>query len=279
MLAAEEEERQRKEAEAKAAAEEAARKAAAVPKVGDTFRDCPECPEMVVVPAGSFTMGSSPSEIAELTKKHGDYFKDHGPQHDATIRQRFAVGKFEVTFDEWAACESGGGCQSNKSPSDEGWGKGRRPVINVSWNDAKEYVAWLSKKTAKTYRLLTEAEWEYAARATTTTRYFWGDTFSNARANNDKGKTVPVGQYEANAWGLHDMHGNVWEWVEDCYGAYKPDAQGATAVATGDCSLRVNRGGSWLGDPDGLRSAVRGGFATGFRGGNLGFRVGRTLTP
>ena len=128
----------------------------------------------------------------------------------------FAVGKFELTFDEWAACVAGGGCASNKNPSDQGWGKVRRPVINVSWNDSKEYVAWRSGKTGKTYRLLSEAEWEYAARGGTTTKYAFGDTISKQQAQFSEGslgsakQTVEVGRFPANKFGLHDMHGSVW---------------------------------------------------------------------
>ncbi|MBL8527052.1 MAG: SUMF1/EgtB/PvdO family nonheme iron enzyme, partial [Burkholderiales bacterium] len=129
---------------------------------GETFRDCDQCPEMVVVPAGSFTMGSPRGEGSD----------DERPQHEVTIARAFAVGKYPITFDEWDACVAAGGCKYK--PEDAGWGRSRRPAINVSWNDAQEYVAWLSKKTGKPYRLLSEAEWEYAARGGTTTRYPWG---------------------------------------------------------------------------------------------------------
>ena len=135
-------------------------------KPKDTFKECANCPEMMVVPAGSFTMGSPTSEP--------EHSADEGPQHMVTIARQFAVGRFEVTFDEWDACAADGGCNSYK-PSDEGWGRGRRPVINVSWDDAKAYVAWLSKKTGKSYRLLSGAEYEYATRAGTQTAYPWGE--------------------------------------------------------------------------------------------------------
>ena len=156
-------------------------------------------------------MGSPKSE------KYRD--DDEGPQRRVTFAKPFAVGKFEVTWDEWDACVRDGGCNNGpveKAGGDNGWGKGRRPVIEVNWEDAKAYAAWLSKKTGKPYRLLTEAEWEYAARAGTTTAYFWGDRFDTSRANNGR-KTVEVGRYRPNAWGVHDMHGNVWEWTEDCW--------------------------------------------------------------
>ena len=133
-------------------------------------------------------------------------------------------------------------------------------MINVSWNDAKEYVAWLSRKTGQTYRLLTEPEWEYAARAGTTTEYWWGDKFDASKANAGN-QTVPVGQYAANSFGLHDMHGNVWEWCEDAY----------------DASSRVLRGGSWGNFPRYLRSAYRGNYLPDDRYDDVGFRLARTL--
>ena len=201
-----------------------------------------------------------------------------GPQRKVTIARPFAVGKFEVTFDEWAACVADGGC--THKPSDSGWGRGRRPVIGVSWDDAQEYVAWLSRKTGKPYRLLTEAEWEYAARATTTARYFWGDIFDPAQANNDRRRTDEVGTYRANAWGLFDMHGNVWEWVEDCWhdtysGA--PSDGSAWNAACADASRRVVRGGSGYDRPESLTSAYRFRAPTVYRDAFAGFRIGRTI--
>ena len=263
------------EAERKAA-DEAARR---VPKPGDTFRDCPTCPEMVVVPAGSFKMGSPDNDERRDA--------DEGPVRTVTIGQPFAVGKFEVTFAEWEACVAGGGCQSNKTPSDQGWGKGRRPVINVSWDDTKEYVGWLSKTTGKSYRLLTEAEWEYAARAGTTTRYAFGDTITTKQAQFSEGalgsakQTIEVGSLNTpNAFGLHDMHGNVWEWVEDCwidnYKGASTDASARTTACTDDRS-RVLRGGSWDNDPENLRSAVRSRDSTFDRSYYYGFRVSRSV--
>ena len=162
------------------------------------------------------------------------------------------MSKFEVTFDEWDACVAYGDCDPRVS--DSGWGRGRQPVINVTWDDAKRYVAWLSRMTGKPYRLLTEAEWEYAARAGTQTAYSWGDEIGKGNANCDgcgsqwdNKQTAPVGSFAANAFGLYDMHGNVWEWVEDCFhdnyeGA--PD-DGSAWTADGDCNSRVLRGGSW----------------------------------
>src|SRR5580693_6375209 len=141
-------------------------------KPKDTFRECANCPEMMVVPAGSFTRGSPTSEPGHSA--------DEGPQHTVTIARQFAVGRFEVTFDEWDACAADGGCNGFK-PSDEGWGRGRRPVINVSWDDAKAYVAWLSKKTGKSYRLLSEAEREYITRTGTTSAFWWGSAMSTSQ--------------------------------------------------------------------------------------------------
>ena len=230
---------------------------------------------MVVVPAGSFMMGSNDGE------------NDEKPVHRVTITNPFAVGKFEVTFDEWAACVKGGGCQSTQNPSDQGWGKGHRPVINVSWNDAKEYVAWLSNATGKTYRLLTEAEWEYAARAGTTTAYSWGNDVGKGNANCDgcgsqwdNKQTAPVGSFKANTWGLYDMHGNVWEWVQDCYKAgYAGAPTDGSSISVQNCGTRVRRGGSWYDYPGSLRAADRGRSGPGNRNVSLGFRVGRALFP
>ena len=232
-----------------------------------TFQDCSDCPEMVVVPAGKFVMGS----------EH-DYDNEK-PAHEVTISRSFAVGKFEVTFAEWQACVTAGGCASNKSPSDEGWGGGRRPVINVSWNDAKEYVTWLSGKTRQPYRLLTEAEWEYAARAGTTTKYAFGDTITDEQGLWGASQTADVGSFPPNPWGLHDMHGNVWEWVEDCYqNDYNDAPSDGTARPSADCALRVLRGGSWDDDhPQYLRSSFRYMYLPGYRFGNIGFRVARGL--
>jgi formylglycine-generating enzyme required for sulfatase activity len=174
----------------------------------DTFKECSDCPQMIVVPAGSFTMGSPANE-------RGWRRDFEGPQHRVNLPRQFAVGQFEVTFDEWDACVVDSGCNGYK-PSDQGWGRGRQPVINVTWNDAKAYVAWLSNKTGQTYRLLTEAEYEYATRAGTTTAYPWGDEIGKNNANCsacgsqwDRKQTAPVGSFTANGFGLYDMVGNV----------------------------------------------------------------------
>jgi formylglycine-generating enzyme required for sulfatase activity len=254
--------------------------AAFVQSPGQKFKECVDCPEMVVVPAGSFEMGTPPRD------KEG--FDDERPHHLARIAKPFAAGRFAVTFDEWKACADDGGCKSHPSPSDSGWGKGNRPVIDVSWNDAQDYVTWLNGKVrGQPYRLLTEAEWEYAARAGSRTRYFWGDSIGTNRANCsgcgsqwDGKQTAPVGSFAANAFGLHDMHGNVMQWTQDCWnGNYHSAPPDGSAWVTGDCASRVVRGGSWNIDPWFLRAARRLRGSTELRGNDLGFRVARTLTP
>ena len=240
--------------------------------VGTSFWDCEACPEMVVVPAGSFMMGSPGSEAGR--------YDDEGPVHRVEIPYRFAVGKFEVAFREWDACVSDGGCSHR--PDDEGWGRGSRPVIRVSWDDAREYVDWLSRRTGEEYRLLSESEWEYVARAGTTTAYHFGTGISPGQANYDLNfwKTVPVGSYPPNDFGLHDVHGNVYEWVEDCYhDSYEGAPSEGNAWVAGECNYRVLRGGSWVSESRYLRSAYRNRDISGNRNLKYGFRVARTLTP
>jgi formylglycine-generating enzyme required for sulfatase activity len=232
------------------------------------FRDCDGCPEMVVIPAGSFVMGSPAGESGRYTNE--------GPQRTVNI-SRFAAGKFEVTFDEWAACVAGGGCLSNANPGDEGWGRGRRPVINVSRDDAQDYVQWLSQKTGQRYSLLTEAQWEYAARAGTTTAYSTGPSITASQARFNSNSTMTVGSFAANQFGLHDMHGNVWEWTQDRYvDTYSGAPTNGSAVTTGDSWSGVMRGGSWNNNPQNLRSANRG-INPSIRHYNGGFRLARVL--
>jgi formylglycine-generating enzyme required for sulfatase activity len=249
-----------------------------VPGALTAFKDCARCPQMVVIPAGEFTMGSPPSEQGAET------------QHRVTIAAPFAVGKFEITFDEWGACVKDGGCDGYR-PDDQRWGRGKRPVIDVSWEKAKAYVNWLSARTGKTYRLLSEAEWEYAARAGTTTTFYTGDSLSPRAANYDgsedgsgpsdvnRKKTMPVGSFPPNAFGLHDMHGNVIEWVEDCwhddYTAAAPSD--GSAWLEGHCEGRVMRGGSWEDSQTELRSAARLGEFKDQSSNSDGFRVARSL--
>ena len=239
---------------------------------GAVFRDCEACPELVVVPAGSYMMGSPGSE-----EGRGD---DEGPVHRVTIGEPFAVGVYEVTFAEWDACKSDGGC-GELVRNDGGWGRGRRPVINVSWHDAQAYVWWLSGETGEEYRLLSESEWEYVARGGTTTPFHYGRTISTGEANygNYRERTVAVGTFSANRFGLYDVHGNVWEWVADCWnGSYHGAPRDGSAWESGDCDRRVLRGGSWSYEPRNLRSANRYRNDSRDRFNGLGFRVARTLT-
>ncbi len=233
---------------------------------------------MVVVPAGEFTMGAPPAELG------GEV------QHRVRIAAPFAVSKFEITFAEWDACLAAGGCRGYR-PADEGWGRDASPAMNISWEDATAYAAWLSAKTGKTYRLLSEAEWEYAARAGTIAAYPDADGLSPTKANYDastdgtgpsdvnRQRTVPVGSFRPNAFGLYDMQGNVSEWVEDCwndeYTAAAP-TDGSAWVA-GDCKGHVVRGGSWEDSATELRSAARTGGAKDDRFYTDGVRIARSL--
>ncbi|HEX5864225.1 MAG TPA: formylglycine-generating enzyme family protein, partial [Casimicrobiaceae bacterium] len=246
-------------------------------KPGNSFRECAkDCPEMVVVPAGEFMMGSPPTEKGR--------YSNEGLQHKVAIAKPFAVSRFDVTFADWDACVSARGCPQ---VGDSGFGRETRPVINVSWDDAQQYVAWFSKMTGKSYRLLSEAEWEHAARAGSTTAYFWGDEIGEGNANCygcgsqwDNRETSPVGSFKPNAFGLYEMAGNVWQWVQECYhGNYDGAPTDGSAWAIGDCNNRVVRGGSWLGIPQYVRSASRYRLTTDVRGSNISFRLGRTLTP
>ena len=251
---------------------------------GRVFRDAAFAPEMVVIPAGEFLMGSPEDE--ENRREH------EGPQHRAVILVPFALGKCAVTFDEFDhfVRESG---YSHK-PDDKAWGRGRGPAIDLSWRDAVAYCRWLSEETGHDYRLPTEAEWEYACRAGTTTPFHFGETISTDQANYDgnctygngregvyRGKTMKVGRFPANAFGLHEMHGNVWEWGADCYetDAYEkyidvyPDMVGGMKF----CLQRILRGGSWVNYPWGLRSANRNRCLADDRDDSVGFRIARTF--
>ena len=254
---------------------------------GQSFRDCPECPQMVVIPEGHFLMG----DLA------GKGEADEKPVYRVNLRRPMAVGKFEVTFAEWDACVDGGGC-GGYSPADQGWGRGARPVVNVSWNDVVGYLKWLSRWTGKRYRLLSESVWEYAARAGTETKFHFGNrtrqlcTYANGSDRSFGGgsgnrkcsdgygaMTAPVGRFTANRFGLYDMHGNVWEWVADCWhGNNIGRPVNGRAWRDGDCSRRVLRGGSWYDRPVALRAANRGSFRRERRGDNVGFRVARRIS-
>jgi formylglycine-generating enzyme required for sulfatase activity len=241
---------------------------------GAVFQDAPFAPEMVVVPPGRFMMGSEDGEGGE-----------EGPRHEVVIPQAFAVGRFPVTFDEWDAAAGAGGVKYK--PIDYGWGRGRRPVINISWNDAQIYVRWLCKVTSKPYRLLSESEWEYACRAGTETAYSFGDAITEEQAQfmyelGFDRSTVEVGSFNANAFGLYDMHGNVWEWCRDRWHnsyARKPERfkQTGEAWRTPRSPYRIVRGGSWLFSSHFLRSASREKNKPDFRDNTVGFRVARTI--
>ena len=224
---------------------------------------------MVEIPAGRFRMGD--------LNGGGDYYRER-PVHRVTVPD-FKMGKYEVTFTQWDACVADGGCGGYR-PSDAGWGRGNRPVINVSWGNAQRFIGWLNAKTGGNFRLPTEAEWEYAARAGSTTKYSWGNRIGSNRANcyedcGDRWKyTAPVGSFSANAWGLHDMHGNVREWVEDCHNdSYAGAPTDGRAWTSGHCYGGAVRGGSWNLDSRGLRSASRDWSPRSNRNYNQGFRL------
>jgi formylglycine-generating enzyme required for sulfatase activity len=281
-------------------------------KPKDTFKECDICPEMVVIPAGSFTMGSPASEKNRLPWMEG-------PQRKVTIAQPFAAGKVEVTVDEYVAFvkdtghDTGSAClvrdgltvselpgRSFSSPSFPQTGS--HPATCVNWPDAKAYVAWLSKKTGRSYRLLSEAEWEYAARAGTATRHYFGDNDNGlcahgngadrtarrsnaissgttiAQCDDRHAYTAPVGSFPPNAFGLYDMYGNVQEWIDDCYSGYSAAPTDGSAQTGGDCDTRILRGGSWNGNPWELRSARRDINRPSLRSFDYGLRVARTLT-
>lgn len=263
-------------------------------KPKDIFRECDKCPEMIVVPEGGFVMGSPNSEPERE--------ESESPQHRVTLARPFAVGRFAVTFDEWDACLADGGCGGYRPP-DAGWGRGRRPVINVTWDNVKAYLAWLSGKTGKPYRLLSEAEWEYMARAGTTTPFWWGSSISTQQANyngnftygngmkgENREQTLPVDSFAPNPWGVFQVSGNVAEWIEDCYyGTYgaggglvrRPasPADGSARVGTEECGFRVLRNASWKSPPADLRSAARGAGRPYLGADWIGFRVARALAP
>ena len=237
-------------------------------KPGDTFRDCADCAELVVIPAGTFDMGS-PSEY-------------ENPTHRVTIAKPFAIGRHEVTFSEWDQCVDDGACKYR--PEDRDWGRGDRPVINVSWLDAKTFVTWLSQKTGKTYRLPSEAEWEYAARAGTHTPYWWGRDVGSHQANcrecntGEPQRTSPVGSYKPNQFGLYDTAGNAAEWIEDCWNDnYRGAPNNGSAWTSGQCRLRVLRGGAFDSQAKYLRSMSRFRYDIDVRYIANGFRVVREL--
>ncbi len=239
-------------------------------QAGQILKDCANCPEVVVVPAGSFMMGSPATEEGRQPSE--------GPRHPVTLNRAFAVGRYEVTFDEYDACVADGGC---RQVQDQGFGRGRRPVINVSYQDAERYVAWLSETTGQSYFIPSEAEWEYAARAGTDTPWNTGSAILSDDANilDQFKRTVVVGGYPANAWGLHDTHGNVSEWVQDCMDTgYVGVPTDGSAAQSGDCvNRRVLRDGSFTEPPNSVRSAMRRVSPSRSTYHGVGFRIARAL--
>jgi formylglycine-generating enzyme required for sulfatase activity len=255
----------------------------------DRFKECEHCPEMVVVPAGRFIMGASESETGSTA--------DERPQHTVNFTQPFGVGQFPVTMSEWDACVAAKGCSYR--PSDQSWGRGTQPVINILWDDAKEYVAWLSRTTGRTYRLLSESEREYVARAGTKTAYWWGEQFEPTQANSALGsrllssastsdlqqpiaraRTVPVQSFAPNPWGLFQVHGNVYDWVEDCrHDNYDGAPSDGSAWASGNCNGHVLRGGAYSRNIQTARSAARIWSGSSNRIIYMSVRVARTLRP
>jgi formylglycine-generating enzyme required for sulfatase activity/uncharacterized caspase-like protein len=255
-------------------------------KPSEHFKECDNCPEMVVVPGGSFMMGSPGNEPSRTA--------DEGPQQPITFGHSFAVGRSAVTFAEWNTCVAEGGCNAYR-PGDYSWGGGKRPVINVSWEDAQAYVKWLSQKTGAPYRLLSEAEREYVTRGCTascpSTPFWFGAEISPDRANYDwrysyagsakaqpPRRTVATDVAEPNPFGLFQVHGNVREWVEDCWNASLSGVpRNGAPRTTGDCASHVVRGGSWADEPKDLRSAKRTWEMKTERRAEIGFRVARVL--
>jgi len=234
----------------------------------DRLKDGTEGPSMVWIPAGSFRMGDI----------QGGGYKNEKPVHKVSITQRFAIGRYEVTFAEYDKFVEATG---REKPNDRGWGRGNRPVINVSWHDAVAYTEWLSQQTGKKYRLPTEAEWEYAARGGTDTKYWWGNKIGSNKANcsnsycGDNFKyTAPVGSFAPNQFGLYDTVGNVWEWCADSWhGSYKGAPTDGQVWRGGNESIRVLRGGSWINDPWYARTANRYWVVSDVRFDVYGFRV------
>ncbi|MEZ6023133.1 MAG: SUMF1/EgtB/PvdO family nonheme iron enzyme [Hyphomonadaceae bacterium] len=236
---------------------------------GEIIQDCAQCPEMVVLPGGLFVMGSPADEAGRG--------RDEGPQREVSVAP-FAIGKFEVTFAQWDACLAGGGC-NGYSPTDRGWGRGSRPVTDISWQDAQAYLDWLNQQAGGArYRLASEAEWEYAARAGASTAYAFGARVTATQAQFGARSTAPVGAHEVNGFGLYDVHGNVGEWVADCYAAsYELAPINGAAVEADDCDRRVFRGGGYADREAVLRVAARAASAPDRRQQGVGFRVVRAL--
>ncbi len=228
-----------------------------------SFVDCEDCPRMVMVPAGHYRMGSPKTEPGHQTSEE--------PLTDITIAKPFAIGQFKVTFTQWDACVTAHACKYR--PGDSGWGRDDRPVLNVSWDDAHDYIAWLRTITKKHYRLPSEAEWEYAARAGTESPYFWGNDISPLQANyNNPDGTVPVGMFPKNGFALYQVHGNLGEWVEDCWrDSLARIPHDGSPYRSDNCEKHVVRAGYWAYGPERIRAASRG--AGDGRSPLFGFRV------
>ena len=257
---------QAQEAESNAGAERFGVSPDAMP--GTVFRDCANCPDLVVAPAGEFDMGS-------------DEFDTEQPAHSVVIAKPFAIGRGEVTFAQWDACVADGACAGWR-PDDRGQGRNDTPVSEVSWSDAHRFLDWLSRKSGRAYRLPSEAEWEYAARGGVATRFWWGDEAGTGHANcrgcGGPGQPTPVGSYPANGFGLVDTAGNVAEWVEDCWtDSYLGAPRDGAVAEDGPCKQRVVRGGSFDAGPRYVRSASRFLYDAELRYYTNGFRVARNL--
>lgn len=255
------------------------------PGRGEAFRDCGECPEMVVVPAGAFMMGSRENE-----EKRDD---DESPRHEVVIAAPFAIGKFAIRVAEWESCVAGGGCGGYRPIDRDATTtatRGDMPVVGISWHDARAYANWISQKTGKLYRLPTEAEREYVTRAGTTTPYWLGTSISRKQANYldnpslafslfDPPRPVPVEAFQPNPWGLYQVHGNVYEWVEDCYNhlGYTAAPADGSAWTASACNRRALRGGSFMSGAWALRSSSRNGLPSDNRANTNGLRLVRPL--
>ena len=238
------------------------------------FRDCADCPELVEISRGSFERGSPPGEPGHSSTE--------GPVTRVTIQRSFAIGRYPVTFGEWDRCVQAGACKHK--PNDRGWGRGTGPVFYVSWHDTRNFLEWLEAQTGKAYRLPSEAEWEYAARAGTRTPYPWGESVGSNMANckgcSESGadRTTPVGSFPPNRFNVFDMHGNVWQWTADCWNAsYAGAPVDGSPWLRGECDKAVIRGGAWGLTPHDIRSARREGDNKDLRSGRRGFRVARDL--
>ena len=233
---------------------------------GAEVKDCPACPTLISLPAGAFTMGSNASDPSER------------PAHKVTLAAPFAIGKYEVTVEQWNACASGGTCQRSTQEA-------KAPMRDVSWDDAQQYLKWLSTASGKAYRLPTEAEWEYAARGGTATAYWWGDKMAAGKANcKDCGSPWKVdapanaGSSAANPYGLYDMNGSVWEWVSDCWhNSFKDAPADGRAWEAPHCTVRVIRGGSWREGASYMVSSTRFKYDASVRNAQNGFRVARSM--